>query len=498
MKKELFDYNDSDIDSIIDYSQLLLNRKFSQIIDDYQQTPYKTYEDYQTKTASKISESKISTKSKGKYGNYIEQYFYGYKPNNNSAADFDKIGVDVKVTPFKINKNGSISAKERLVLTILDYMNENLDDFYNTHLWKKCSKMLLLFYNGLLYDDVKNNTIEKIFLYEWFSEDMPVILEDYKNITNKIKQGKAHELSESDGNYLSVCTKGQSAKTSRQQPFSKVPAKQRAWSLKPRYMTYLLRNKIFEQHEQESIAATVKNTKQSFTTIITNRIMQYKGMPATSLYKKFNINPKAKGKNSTLIRKIIGLTGDIEKTQEFQKANMNLRVIRIKRNGMPKEDSPFKEYNFKELATNDNWEESQPYLEICSKRFLFVTFKENESGDFILDKIKFWGFPDRLIPEVQRVWQETRDIINSGVKLTPKTKSKIKSVSTNFPTSTTNKFVFTKIHARNPYYELSSGSFVGSGKLSDTDELPDGRRITKHSFWFPKRFVKEILDGKWD
>ena len=49
MKKELFDYNDSDINSIIDYSQLLLNRKFSQIIDDYQQTPYKTYEDYQTK-----------------------------------------------------------------------------------------------------------------------------------------------------------------------------------------------------------------------------------------------------------------------------------------------------------------------------------------------------------------------------------------------------------------------------------------------------------------
>ena len=84
------------------------------------------------------------------------------------------------------------------------------------------------------------------------------------------------------------------------------------------------------------------------------------------------------------------------------------------------------------------------------------------------------------------------------MKLSPKTKAKKKSVSTNFPTSTTNKFIFTKIHARNPYYELSSGSFVGSGKLSDTDELPDGRRITKHSFWFPKRFVKEILDGKWN
>lgn len=494
MKKELFDYNDSDINSIIDYSQLLLNRKFSQIIDDYQQTPYKTYKDYRSKTVSKISESRISSKSKGKYGNYIEQYFYGYKPNNDSAADFEKIGVDVKVTPFKINKNGSISAKERLVLTILDYMNENLDDFYSTHLWEKCSKMLLLFYNGLLHDDVKEYTIEKIFLYEWFAEDMPVILEDYKNITNKIKQGKAHELSESDGNYLSVCTKGQGSKTLRQQPFSNEPAKQRAWSLKPRYMTYLLRNKIFEQHKQESIAATVKNIKQSFTTIITNRIMQYKGMTATSLYEKFNINPNAKGKNNTLIRKIIGLTGDIEKTQEFQKANMNLRVIRVKKNGMPAEDSSFKEYNFKEITTNDNWEKSYPYLEICSKRFLFVIFKETESDVYVLDKIKFWGFPDRLIPEMQRVWQETRDIINTGVKLTQKSNS----VSTNFPTSRTNKFVFTKIHANNTYYELSPASFVGRGKLSDTDELPDGRRITKHSFWFPKRFIKEILEGKWD
>lgn len=43
-------------------------------------------------------------KSKGQYGNYIEKYFYGYHPNNDSAADFDKIGVELKVTPFKVNK----------------------------------------------------------------------------------------------------------------------------------------------------------------------------------------------------------------------------------------------------------------------------------------------------------------------------------------------------------------------------------------------------------
>ena len=201
MEKQLFDYDDSDLQSVVDYSQTLLNKKFEQVIEKYQSTPYKTYADFQSKTVSDFKDKEISLKSKGQYGNYIEKYFYGYQPNNDSVADFEKIGVELKVTPFKVNKNGTISAKERLVLTILNYMEENLDDFYSTHLWQKCSKILLLFYNGLLDGQtMADYVIKKVFLFEWFEEDMEVILDDYKRITEKIKSGKAHELSESDGN----------------------------------------------------------------------------------------------------------------------------------------------------------------------------------------------------------------------------------------------------------------------------------------------------------
>ena len=251
-------------------------------------------------------------------------------------------------------------------------MDENLDDFYSTHLWKKCSKMLLLFYNGLIPDTtMADYIIEKVFLFEWFKEDMDVILEDYVNITNKIKQGRAHELSESDGNYLSTCTKGAGkGKDFRKQPFSNESAKQRAWELKSSYMTYLINNKIFNQTDQESVVSTVHGSHKTFTEIISEKILKYRGWSEEQLYSKFNINPKAKGKNSTLIRKMIGLTGDIDKTQEFQKANMNLRVIRIKSNGLPKEDSPFKNYEFNELVNNNHWEDSHPFNEICSKRFL--------------------------------------------------------------------------------------------------------------------------------
>lgn len=64
--------------------------------------------------------------------------------------------------------------------------------------------------------------------------------------------------------------------------------------------------------------------------------MQYKGKAESGLYQEFEVNPKAKGKNSTLIRKMLGLTGDLDKTQEFQKANLSLRVIRVDKNGQPK------------------------------------------------------------------------------------------------------------------------------------------------------------------
>ena len=496
MPKELFNYNDNDINSILEYSQMILGKNFKEILKIYHQSPYKTYKDFQTKTISTIQDKEISINSKGQYGNYIEKYFYGYNPNNDAVADFPKVGIELKVTPFKVNKNNSISAKERLVLTILNYMKENLDDFYATHLWGKCSKILLLFYNGLISNTtVADYIIEKIFLYEWFKEDLPVILDDYKRITDKIKQGKAHELSESDGNYLSTCNKGAGkGKDLKQQPYSDVPAQQRAWELKSSYMTYLINNKIFNKTEQESVIDTATGTQKPFTQVIEEKIMTYKGKTASELYHLFNINPNAKGKNNTLIRKILGLTGDIEKTQEFQKANMNLRVIRVDQNNLPKEDSPFKTYNFIELANNDIWEESHPYIEICSKRFLFVIFKEVAPKSFILDRVKFWGFPDSKVEEVHRVWQETRDILKAGVKLTQNKDS----VLTNFPQSRVNKVIFTKIHAQNTLYEITPNNFVGKGKLSDTDELPDGRRITKHSFWMPKKFLKDVIDGKWD
>ena len=500
----LFDYDSSSIESILKYTEEnLVGCMLPDLLEEFQKSEYKTYEDKENSTPSTTTRKEISQLSKGRYGNIIEECFYGFKPNNSPEPDIPAAKVEIKTTPYRVTANGTISAKERLVLSMFNFHEENLDDFYQTHLWQKCQNILLLFYKYQKTRDISKNITDKAFLFDWPEEDMPTILEDYKRITQKVLDGRAHELSESDGIYLSTCRKGAGRDKDRTtQPYGSELANRRAWSLKSSYMTTLLRTRVFSQEEQESIAKAVQDTSKPFTQIIEEKILQYQGKSEKELCDEFNKNIKNKDRNNSIVTKMIQLLDlpqEIENTTEFKKANMMIRAIRVDKNGLPKEDSPFKNYRFIELANEKEWEESHIYTEIFSRKFMFVVFRENETGDFCLDQVKFWGFPDSLEPELMRVWQETKEIINQGIKLTvkPNGKDGVK-VSTNFPQSKANEYLFTKVHASQTYYEVKPGEFVGKGKLKDTDELPDGRRITKHSFWLPKKFVQQILRGEWD
>lgn len=214
-------------------------------------------------------------KNKGIVGNVVQEALFEIASNSRPEPDVANLNIELKTTPFKRNKNGTVSAKERLVCNMLDYCSEELDDFYNSSFWKKCQKILFSFYDGTKDKrKVWEYYIVKNYFFTWIKEDMPTILEDYKRITTKIKDGKADTLSESDGNYISTCTKGTTTKY-RKQPFSSVLAKDRAWDIKSSYMTYLLRNYVFNQTELESIAKGNQNL--SFEQIITKELALYFG-----------------------------------------------------------------------------------------------------------------------------------------------------------------------------------------------------------------------------
>ena len=62
----------------------------------------------------------------------FENNVYKYGSNSISAPDFEDAGIELKVTPYKKNKDNSLSAKERLVLNIINYMEEYKNTFFDT------------------------------------------------------------------------------------------------------------------------------------------------------------------------------------------------------------------------------------------------------------------------------------------------------------------------------------------------------------------------------
>ena len=79
--------------------------------------------------------------NKGGFGQLIENCLFGIENNSDSEPDFLSAGIELKVTPYKVNQNETLSAKERLVLNIIDYMNEYKNTFENSSFWHKNKEM---------------------------------------------------------------------------------------------------------------------------------------------------------------------------------------------------------------------------------------------------------------------------------------------------------------------------------------------------------------------
>ena len=137
----LKEYDETNPLSIEEYAQRLIGKTFSDVCkdDDIQQANVvRETVDYDIKHENK--------KRKGGLGQLIEERFFHYQCNNDSRPDFDKAGVELKVTPYKINKNGSLVAKERLIITMIDYFSVVDEKFEDSHLWSKARLILLIYY----------------------------------------------------------------------------------------------------------------------------------------------------------------------------------------------------------------------------------------------------------------------------------------------------------------------------------------------------------------
>ena len=415
---------------------------------------------------------------KGAIGTVIEESWFGYTPNSESEPDFPEASVELKVTPYTRGKKG-IRAKERLVCNIINYMEEYDKTFQTSAFWHKCNTMLLMSYEHLDNVPKGDYRIDEAILFSFPEEDLAIIEHDWETIMSKVRAGRAHELSEGDTLYLAACTKGANASSVRQQPFSTIPAKQRAYSLKSSYMTQILRNYIFGSAEDPHIikSAEVLHT-QTFEEYIIGKVKPYYGMTQLQLKERFGVETDAKSLNEILLARMLGVKGRIAHTEEFQKAGIVPKTIRVQKDGTIKESMSFPTFDFIELSKEEIWEESELYNYLAPTKFLFVVFQEQQPGEYVFDRIQFWNIPNTDLEEVRKVWERTVRIIRNGVHLvqTPR------GICNDLPKKTESPVAHVRPHGKD-------------GK--DTLPLPDGRLMTKQCFWLNNTYIEtQIKEGR--
>ncbi|MBS6722974.1 MAG: restriction endonuclease [Clostridiales bacterium] len=466
------DYDETNPKSIENYGKKLIGKTFLQVCveDDIKKAEVVHDDDnYEVKHENK--------KRKGGLGELIEERFFHYPANNDARADFDKAGVELKVTPYKINKNGTKVAKERLVLTMIDYYTVVNETFFYSHVWEKSRLILLVYY--LYQKEIKNRLnyrIDYVQLFTPSEEDLKIIEHDYYVIVNKIKNGQAHELSESDTLYLGAAPKASSSKDRRKQPFSDELAKPRAFAFKSSYMTYILNHYILP--ERTTYEPIIKEkTNEPFEKFVTQKIDAYCGYSIKDLCDIFHIDIKKKAKNlgAMLVYRILGIKGN--KAEEFEKANIVIKTIRIQNNNKIKENMSFPTFKFKELIQED-WNDSEFGNYLRETRFLFVVYKFDHAGELRLRGCQFWNIPYHdLETDIKCVWEKTREVIRNGLQVEIKNGRHYN----NFPKSSENSVCHVRPHARN---------------AQDTYELPDGKKYPKQCFWLNNTYIKKQLDKK--
>lgn len=219
-------YNHRDLPSVLSYAKQLEGKSLSQVVEEEDKNNYYG--------------------GKGGLGNKVEELFFFIKNNSDALPDLQELGLEIKTTPIQHTKNG-LRSKERLVFNIINFNEEYKNTFKTSTFWQKNKLLLLLFY---IYENERPDidyVFEIIRTWQFPATDLKIIKDDWEKIIAKIKEGRAHEISEGDTLYLGACTKGANKDSVRTQPFSPEKAKQRAFSLKSKYLNYIIQKSLLKE-----------------------------------------------------------------------------------------------------------------------------------------------------------------------------------------------------------------------------------------------------------
>lgn len=441
MENRWLGYDPNNADSIVEYAGRLVGRTLREM--------------------TNVDEVADPHRRRGSFGNALEQYYFKLPLNSRPGADFDGVGLELKSTPLKVNSAGELMAKERLVISMINYMDVVGEKFECSHFLEKAKDILLVSY---VYEPGRSPldyTIRTVARWRIPEEDLPQIKHDWETVVDKVRSGHAESISGGDTLYLEACTKGKNSLVRTRQPFSDVPAKPRAWAFKASYMTAIQRKLL---DGMQLIPRGKEERALDLLALLRNRFAPYLGATEEQLATQFGVSG-SKDRCARITRRILGVEGDA-RIEEFEKAGIVPKTIRLRRAGRPKEALSFPAFDYFKLL--DRPFEASDFYAYLQSQYLFVLYREDWENDGIyrLSDVCFWQMPERDLSEARRCYEQMRQNVRDGRA----------DVSVR---SSENRCCHVRPHGRDS---------------RDTRPQPYGEPVVKKSFWLNRTYLQEEIE----
>lgn len=428
---------------------------------------------------------------KGAIGNMIQSDFFGIPANSIKGPDFIYHDVELKVTPVLKNSKG-FSSKERLVLGMINYMEDYKIPFEKSIVFHKAKVMLVVFYLHEPNTNAKEFKILKTHKFTLPDDNYKTVQEDYNKIVDFIKKGSAENLSERNHDILSPCTKGQGkGKDFVKQPFSNISAKSRAYSFKVGFMSKYFRiltdNQIAIEDskaiEQTNIASTLSKTNQfdqeEIKSVIENTLNKYVGKTIDEISDEIEYSNHFSGKvdksaNYKLLSLMFGATnGRVNATDLFVEADYEIKTVVRNLNKSKNQDMSFPNIDFKDVLEN-SFEDSQWSVLFGETTYVFCYFDETTEGEYRFTEYLFYTPSDEVVNSAKELFELTKRELENGVDVQIIGNRYVDSLPTG------------KKHV--PYLQIRTKGT----KTSKFVTLPDGVVTTKKCLFMNKEFINQI------
>ena len=411
-------------------------------------------------------------RNKGELGNLVERYYFRINPGSRAVPDFEEAGMELKTAAVVAKKRGkegalpvdaiSYRAKERLKLSTINYEKLVHEEWEGNSLFKKCGTILLLlslFEAGVLMIDRK--FVAHPIKWTLTNKDIDVLRTDWETIVAKVARGEAHLLSGSDTLYLEACTSGSGQM--RSQPMSDEPAKERSFAFKSSFVNVSMIEGARFVDLKPFLSPHTSPLK--LEDAVKDRLGRFEGQDVTSIAGSLGYElSKAKHRLALLSKKMLGV--DPKKTEEFVKADIEVKSVMLNPNGTPNQDVSFPAFDYMDIV-DESWEDSV-FNQKINTRVLFMIYQKDEHGNVSFVKPAFWSMPLSDFKEAERVWTETKRRVMDGK-------------ADNLPSKKYSTVAHVRNHARDskPEHRIPS---------------PRNGMLAQKGFWLNAQYIRKQLE----